>query len=90
MTLRPIERGELVMSIAGHDAGTVLVALEVQGDHLLLANGAERKLSAPKRKKIKHIKRLNVKIDLDGFCGAPTDGALRNAVGQKLKEIGGF
>lgn len=83
------ERGDLVISTMGHDAGTPLAVLGIEGEYLILANGEERKLSKPKRKKQKHVKWLFVKIDLDGGA-LNSDGALKKAVYNKIKENGGF
>lgn len=47
---------EIVLSLAGHDAGRLFVALGSDGDCLLLADGKERKLDTPKRKNPKHLR----------------------------------
>lgn len=47
--------GRLVVSTAGHDKGCILCVLEEQGEYLLLADGKQRKVQKPKRKKLKHI-----------------------------------
>lgn len=52
-------KGHLVISTAGHDKGTVLCVLEQDGQYLLLADGRQRKVQKPKRKKLKHIKLIN-------------------------------
>ena len=46
--------GRLVVSTAGHDKGSVLCVLEEQGEYLLLADGKQRKVQKPKRKKLRH------------------------------------
>lgn len=47
--------GEIVRSLAGHDVGAYYMVLAVQGDRLLLVNGRNRSVTAPKNKKQKHV-----------------------------------
>ena len=47
---------EIVLSIAGHDKGRLFVVLRTEGDFVWLADGKERKLDAPKRKRRKHVR----------------------------------
>lgn len=52
-----IEAGDVVVSAAGHDSGTLLVVLEqVDGTYVLVADGKTRKLEKPKKKKFRHVK----------------------------------
>lgn len=91
MTTVIIERGTLVLSLAGHDSGETFAVLKTEGEYVYLANGEERKVSSPKRKKIKHVKPLNVKIDLDVYerSGGLTDGALIKEIKKNLNKNGG-
>lgn len=86
-----IERGTLVISLAGHDGGKAFAVLKTEGEYVYLADGRTRKISSPKRKKIKHIKPLNVKIDLDAYerSGGLTDGALIKEIKKNLNKNGG-
>lgn len=53
----PFETGQVVRSTAGHDQGQCFVILSVLDDqYVLIANGSTRKVSCPKKKKIKHLK----------------------------------
>lgn len=52
-----LRRGDVVRSLAGHDKGTLFCVVDTDGDFLLLADGKERKLHAPKRKRRKHAQR---------------------------------
>lgn len=45
----------VVKSIAGHDKNNFFVVLKIDGDYALICDGAIRKLSKPKKKKIKHL-----------------------------------
>ena len=51
-----IKKHQIVLSVAGHDKGRLFYVAEVTEDgFLLLADGKERKLDAPKRKRIRHV-----------------------------------
>ena len=52
-----IRRGDVVRSLAGHDKDTLFCVVDTDGEFLLLANGKERKLNSPKRKRAKHAQR---------------------------------
>ncbi len=48
------ERGQIVVSRAGHDKGSLYCVMDTDGDFLLLADGKTRKVDRPKRKRRKH------------------------------------
>ena len=50
-----IARSNIVKSIAGRDAGSLFFVLAAEGDFLLLADGKQRRLENPKRKRRKHV-----------------------------------
>ena len=52
-----IRLGDVVRSLAGHDKDTLFCVVDTDGEFLLLANGKERKLNSPKRKRAKHAQR---------------------------------
>ena len=54
-----ISVGEIVQSLAGRDKGEFLVVLAIDGEYVVVANGKVRKTQNPKRKKIKHIKKVS-------------------------------
>lgn len=91
MNTADLERGTLVLSLAGHDKGETFAVLKTEGEYVYIANGAVRKISSPKRKKIKHVKPINVKIDLDVYerVGGLTDGALIKEIKKNLNKNGG-
>lgn len=67
-------KGQIVRSLAGHDAGWLYWVVDSEGDFLLLADGKHRTLARPKRKRRKHV-------ELTGMSAAPAgDGALRRAL----------
>ena len=89
---KKMERGTLVLSLAGHDKGKVFVIMQEAAEtYVLIADGKTRSVSKPKLKKTKHLKPLNAKIDLDGYegVGGLTDGALIKEIKANLKLIGG-
>lgn len=68
--------GQIVRSLAGHDQGSLYYVVGEEGEYLLLANGKQRKVSSPKRKKLRHTETLgalSLKTEL-------TDGRLRAAL----------
>ena len=52
----PMEVGRVVLSKAGRDKGHYFVVMEVLDEcHVAIANGCQRKVDNPKKKKIKHL-----------------------------------
>lgn len=51
--------GQLARSKAGHDVNKLYVILKVSGDMLYLADGCRKTVEAPKKKKKKHVWRMN-------------------------------
>ncbi len=69
---KPVEIGSVVFSRAGHDKGNYFMVYEIVDDNFVtIVDGDIRKLSKPKKKKIKHIKN--------------TDTVLEN-IAQKVKD----
>ena len=48
--------GSVVVSKMGHDAGKVYVIVDICGDFALVADGKTRKITNPKKKRLKHLK----------------------------------
>ena len=48
--------GDLVESKVGRDVGKVYVVIKTDCEYAYIANGKERKIQNPKKKKIKHLK----------------------------------
>ena len=56
MSSFPMEVGRVVFSKAGRDAGHYFVVVAVlDKDHVAIANGCQRKVDNPKKKKIKQL-----------------------------------
>ena len=49
---------DVVISLAGHDAGNYYYVVGADETYLYLANGKDRSLEQPKRKKRKHAKKV--------------------------------
>jgi ribosomal protein L14E/L6E/L27E len=54
-----ISKSDIILSVAGRDAGKLFYVIDTDGVYVLLANGKERKLENPKRKKLKHVRRVS-------------------------------
>lgn len=68
--------GIVIISAAGHDKGQWFLVTGVDGRYAYLADGKERKLSAPKKKNLKHIRFTGHSLQADGM----TDKRLRTAL----------
>ena len=53
-----ISKSDVVLSVAGHDKGMLFYVIDTDGVYVSLANGKERTVEKPKRKKIKHVRKL--------------------------------
>ena len=74
--------GMVVISSAGHDSGNWFVVTGADERYAYIADGKERKLSAPKRKNIKHIRKTELTVTLTDM----TDKALRRALNALSKQ----
>ena len=82
-----IEAGQVVKSIAGHDAEGFYLLLAVEKGYVLLADGKRRPLERPKRKSVKHIRKTNTRLDLSGI---ETNKKLRGALRALTQKEGGI
>ena len=53
-----LSKSDIILSIAGRDKGKLFYVIGTEGAYVLIANGKERKLEHPKRKKLKHVRRV--------------------------------
>ena len=53
-----ISKSDFVLSLAGRDQGMLFFVLDTDGVYVSLVNGKERKVEKPKRKKLKHIRKV--------------------------------
>lgn len=49
-------KGEIVLSLKGHDAGKLFCVIDAQNGFAVIADGKGRKLATPKRKRESHLK----------------------------------
>ena len=54
-----ISKSDIVVSTNGRDSGKAFFVLDTENGYALLANGKGRRVEAPKRKKIKHVKHFS-------------------------------
>lgn len=53
-----ISKSDIVVSLAGRDKGMLFYVIGTEGAYVLVANGRQRKLEHPKRKKLKHVRKV--------------------------------
>ena len=55
-----VKCGDLVLSKAGRDTGKIFLVVTVNNEFAYLVDGRYRKVNNPKKKKLKHLKRVSV------------------------------
>jgi len=75
-----IKRADIVLSIAGRDQGRAFAALSAEDGFAAIADGRLRRIERPKRKKLKHLKKL-------GVCGGPAGEKLANGETPTNREL---
>lgn len=68
--------GRVVISSAGHDSGRYMLVTGADGGFVFVADGKERKLAAPKKKNVKHVRATSDVIETEGL----TDKKLRQTL----------
>ena len=54
-----ISKSDIVISLAGRDKDQLFYVIEIEDNYVFLADGKGRKLENPKRKKLKHVRRVS-------------------------------
>ena len=54
--MEEISISDIIVSAAGRDQGKLFYVIGTEGVYVLIANGKDRKLEHPKRKKQKHVR----------------------------------
>ena len=54
-----ISKSDIVISLAGRDEGKFFYVIDTEENFVLIADGKGRKLENPKRKKLKHVRRVS-------------------------------
>ena len=85
--MEPVEKGTLVLSLAGRDKGRLLAVVGSDDrNRILVCDGKERKIERPKSKNIRHLKMLEAKLDEDALR---SNRALRKALAKAEVENSG-
>lgn len=91
MRTRGLSAGDVVLSIAGHDAGRPFVVLAVEPPFARLADGDGRPYAKPKRKRLSHVRpvgRIDGAEEALARVAAIRDGPAREAAVRGL--LAGF
>ena len=83
-----ISKSDIIISLAGRDAGQLFFVLDVQDGYCLLADGKGRKLENPKRKKLKHVRRVSRTDSRVAQKLASGDRLLNSELRRELAVIG--
>ena len=54
-----ISKSDIIESLAGRDKGWLFYVMDTEESYVLIADGRGRKLENPKRKKLKHVRRVS-------------------------------
>lgn len=54
-----ISKSDIVVSLAGRDKDKLFYVIDFEDNYVWLADGKGRKLENPKRKKLKHVRRVS-------------------------------
>lgn len=69
-----INKGCVVMSLAGRDKGHFFIVLDVRDNYAYIIDGKLRRTESPKKKKIKHLK----------YSGKVSDDRLLYKISEKI------
>lgn len=72
------KKGMLAVSLAGHDAGTVYVIMDVDDTYIYLADGKIRTLNKLKKKKKKHVQLICKEYDVTDATDVSIKYILKN------------
>jgi ribosomal protein L14E/L6E/L27E len=73
-------KGMLVYSKAGRDKGKLFLVLARENDFVYLADGDTRRVTKPKKKKLKHVNKTNRVLELD--FDTVSDSCVRKALSE--------
>ena len=81
-----LERGRVVISLAGRDKGKLLAVMQEEKNRVLICDGKERPVDRPKSKNIRHVEITQISLSETDIA---TNRALRKALGRLNAEING-
>lgn len=73
-----IRTGTIVEAVAGRDSGGLFAVVGCEEGYCLIADGKSRKLAAPKRKNLRHVRATNGAIDMNDITDKKLRAALRS------------
>lgn len=82
-----IKPGDFVIAVSGREKGKCFVVLSVENQFLYLCDGKNRKVSKPKKKKIKHIEYAGTASS--DVCQKLQSGITDKAIRRALSEFRG-
>ena len=80
--MRRPEPYDVVMSLAGHDEGKLFMVTGTAGERLLLCDGKNRKMDAPKSKSPKHVR-----LVAEGAQAPAADRDIRQTLAQAAAKL---
>ena len=81
-----LERGRVVISLAGRDKGRLLAVMQADKNCVQVCDGKERPVERPKSKNIRHVEVTEFSLSDDEIS---TNRALKKALRRYSSEING-
>ncbi len=81
-----LERGRVVISLAGRDKGSFLAVMQIEKNSVILCDGKERPIDRPKSKNIRHVEATGFSLSEAEIA---SNRALRKALRRLSSEING-
>ena len=81
-----LERGRVVISLAGRDKGKLLAVMQEEKNRVLICDGKERPVDRPKSKNIRHVEYVGVSLTEAEMA---TNRMLKKALARLDAEING-
>ncbi len=78
-------KGQIVLSLAGHDKGELLVVAGTEKNRVLVCNGKGRGLESPKLKNPKHLEPTQTVLDGDSMA---TNRKIRKTLNKLIAQEG--
>lgn len=85
----PFDKGRVVMSLQGRDAGRFFIIVDIVDEqYVMLSDGDSRKLNHPKKKKTKHLHAAPIKMK--DFCALESSKQLKDSDIRKFLSENGL
>lgn len=76
-----LEKGSVVLSLAGRDKGRPLAVMESIGKEVSVCDGKERPVDRPKKKNIRHVMNTGIRLSAEELG---SNKSLRRAIRHKI------